>query len=183
MRLQARSKVTIRQINMRDFVADVTRITAVYNDAWSANWGFVPITEAEAQHMAKGLKLAVIPDLTLLAEIHGEPVGCLVAIPDLNQVLRHLHGRLRPWGLLRLLYSRHRINTVRIAMMGIKKRYRRLGIDLLLLARAWEQGLKRGVNSGELAWILEENHLMLQALEAIGARPYKRYRVYQKELF
>jgi GNAT superfamily N-acetyltransferase len=182
IRLQARSKVTIRQINMRDFMAEVTRITAVYNDAWSANWGFVPITEAEAQHMAKGLRLAVIPNLTLLAEMHGEPVGCLVAIPDLNQVLRHLHGHLTPWGLLRLLYCRHRISTVRVAMMGIKKRYRRLGIDLLLLAHAWEQGLKYGVKSGELAWILEENRLMVQALETMGARPYKRYRLYQKDL-
>jgi len=182
MRLQTRSKVTIRQINMRDFVAEVRRITAVYNDAWSANWGFVPITEAEAQHMAKGLKLAVIPNLTLLAEMHGEPVGCLVAIPDLNQVLRHLHGHLTPWGLLRLLYYRHRISTVRVAMMGIKKHYRRLGIDLLLLAYVWEQGLKRGVSSGELAWILEDNRLMVQALETMGARPYKRYRLYQKDL-
>jgi GNAT superfamily N-acetyltransferase len=181
-RLQARRKVTIRQINMRDFVTDVMRITAVYNDAWSENWGFVPITEAEAQHMAKELKLAVIPNLTLLAEMNDEPIGCLVAIPDLNQVLRHLHGHLRPWGLLRLLYSRHRITTVRVAMMGIKKRYRRLGIDLLLLAHAWEQGLKRGVSRGEMAWILEDNRLMRQALEAIGAHPYKRYRVYQKAL-
>jgi GNAT superfamily N-acetyltransferase len=181
-RLQDRRKVTVRPINMRDFKADVVRITAAYNDAWSENWGFVPITDAEALHLAKVLKMAVIPDLTLLAECNEEPVGCFVAIPDLNHILRHLHGHLTPWGLVRFLYYRHRINFVRVAMMGIKKRYRRLGIDLLLLAHAWEQALKRGISGGELAWILEDNHLMVRALEAIGAHPYKRYRLYQKDV-
>jgi GNAT superfamily N-acetyltransferase len=181
-RLQARCKVTVRPINMRDFVADVKRITTAYNAAWSDNWGFVPITEAEAQHLAKTLKMAVIPGLTLLAESNGEPVGCFVAIPDLNPALRHLHGHLTPWGLLRFLYHRRRIDTVRVAMMGIEKRYRRLGIDLLLLAKAWEQASKHGVARGELAWILEDNRLMVQALEAIGAHPYKRYRLYQKDV-
>jgi GNAT superfamily N-acetyltransferase len=181
-RLQARRKVTIRSINIRDFKADVVRITAVYNDAWSENWGFVPITDAEALHLAKTLKMAVIPDMTLLAESNGEPIGCFVAIPDLNHILRHLHGHLTPWGLLRFLYYRRRINFVRVAMMGIKKRYRRLGIDLLLLAKAWEHALKRGISGGELAWILEDNQLMVRALEAIEAHPYKRYRLYQKDV-
>jgi len=181
-RLQERRKVSMRLINMRDFTAEIARITAIYNDAWSENWGFVPITEAEAQHMAKALKLAVIPELTLLAEINHEPVGCFVAIPDLNQILRHLHGHLTPWGLLRFFYQRRRIPTVRVAMMGVKKRYRRLGIDLLLLAEAWRQAPKCGVLSGELGWVLEDNRLMVQALEEVGARPYKRYRLYQKDL-
>jgi GNAT superfamily N-acetyltransferase len=181
-RLQARRQVTIRQVNMRHFTAEVARITAIYNDAWSDNWGFVPLTDAEAQHMAKVLKLAVFPELTLLAEMQGEPVGCFVAIPDLNPALRHLHGHLTPWGLLRFCARRRRINTVRVVMLGVKKRYRRLGIDLMLLAEAWKQVPKRGVLYGELGWILEDNHLMLRALEEIGAQPCKRYRLYQKDL-
>ena len=181
-RLQERRKVSMRLVNMRDFTAEVARITAIYNDAWSENWGFVPITEAEAQHMAKTLKLAVIPELTLLADIQGEPVGCFVAIPDLNQVLRHLHGHLTPWGLLRFLYQRRRIRTIRAAMLGVKKRYRRLGIDLMLLAEVWKQAPKRGVLGGELGWVLEDNRLMVRALEELGAWPYKRYRLYQKDL-
>ena len=179
-RLQARRKVTIRPVNMRAFQADVAHITAIYNDAWSENWGFVPITDAEAQHMASALKLAVIPDLTLLAEIDGEPVGCFVALPDLNQALRHLRGHVTPWGLLRFFYHRRRIDTLRVAMMGVKKRYRRLGIDLLLAAEIWKRVPRRGIVQGEMAWILEENRLMVQALEQIDAKPYKRYRVYQK---
>ena len=134
---------------MKDFAADVRRITEVYNDAWSDNWGFVPITDAEAQHMAKELKLAVIPKLTLLAEIDGEAVGCLVALPDLNRGLRHLNGHLTPWGLARFLIERRRVKTVRIALAGVRKKHRRLGIDLLLYAELWEQGSKLGLLHGD----------------------------------
>lgn len=179
-RLQERRKVTLRLISMRDFRTEVAHITDIYNDAWSENWGFIPITPAEAHHMASVLKLAVIPELTLLAEIQGEPVGCFVAIPDLNRIFRHLRGRLTPWGLLRFWYQRRRIDTIRVAMLGVKKRYRRLGIDLLLLAEVWKQAAGRGVRDGELGWVLEENRLMVQALEELGAIPYKRYRLYQK---
>jgi hypothetical protein len=181
-RLQERRKITIRPINMRHFAAEVRGITTVYNDAWSDNWGFVPITDAESQHLAATLKLAVIPELTLMAERDGEMVGCFVAIPDLNQIFRHMNGRMTPWGLLRFLYQRRRIPIVRVAMLGVKKRYRRLGIDLLLLAEAWKQAPGRSVAGGELGWVLEENRLMVQALEEVGAHPYKRYRLYQQEL-
>ncbi|MCZ6875690.1 MAG: N-acetyltransferase [bacterium] len=181
-RLQERRKVTIRTVNMRNFQAEVTHITAIYNDAWRDNWGFVPISDAESQHMARSLRLAVLPQLTLLAEIEGEPVGCFVAIPDLNQALRHLHGRLTPWGLVRFFYARRRIDVVRVAMMGVKKRYRRLGIDLLMLAEAWKQASMLHINRGELAWVLEDNEPMVRALQEVGAQPYKRYRLYQKAI-
>jgi hypothetical protein len=179
-RLQAQRNIRIRTVNMRDFKAEVARITAIYNDAWSDNWGFVPITGAEAQHLAQALKLAVIPDLTLLAEIDGEPVGCFVALPDLNGALRYAHGRLTPWSVMRLLYQRRHSDTARVAMLGVKKRYRRFGIDLMLYAESWHQGQKHGLTRGEMAWILEDNRVMIRTLELIGAQPYKRYRLYQK---
>lgn len=180
-RVRARGKVTVRPINMRDFRAEVLRITEIYNDAWSENWGFVPITEAEAQHMATELRLAVTPDLTLLAEFNGEPVGCFVAIPDLNPALRHLNGRLTPWGLARFFYHRRHIDTARVAMMGVRKHYRRLGINVLLCVEVLQKAPQRGILHGELAWILEDNGPMLQALEEIEAYAYKRYRLYQKD--
>jgi GNAT superfamily N-acetyltransferase len=181
-RLRSRRHVTVRSINRRDFQADVRRITDIYNEAWSANWGFVPITEAEAAHMAKSLKLAVIPELTLIAEVDGEPVGCFVAIPDLNPALKRMHGRLTPWGLVRFFYHRYRTDTIRVAMFGVKRRYRRLGIDLLLLDRIWALAPPKGFTRAELAWILEDNELITHAIEQIGGIPYKRYRLYQKAL-
>lgn len=179
-RLRSRQHVTVRIINMRDLTADVRRITDIYNEAWSANWGFVPITEAEAEYMAKSLKLAIVPELALIAEVGGEPVGCFVAIPDLNPALKRMQGRLTPWGLLSFLYHRHRTDTVRVAMMGVKRRYRRLGIDLLLLDRVWELAPPKGFRRAELAWVLEDNELMTRAIDQIGGMPYKRYRLYQK---
>jgi GNAT superfamily N-acetyltransferase len=122
----------------------------------------------------------VIPDLTLLAEIDGEPVGCFVALPDLNGALRYAHGRLTPWSVMRLLYQRRHSDTARVAMLGVKKRYRRFGIDLMLYAESWHQGQKHGLTRGEMAWILEDNRVMIRTLELIGAQPYKRYRLYQK---
>ena len=179
-RRQRRGNITVRHANMKDFAADVRRITEVYNDAWSDNWGFVPTTDAEARHMAKELKLAVIPELTLLAEIDGKAVGCLVAIPDLNRGLRHMNGHLTPWGLARFLIARRRTNTVRIALAGVRKKHRRLGIDLLLYGELWEQGAKLGLLHGEAAWVLEDNTLIIRVMEELGARAYKRYRLYEK---
>lgn len=181
-RLQTRRKVTIRSINMQDFTAEVGRVTAIYNDAWSDNWGFVPMTAAEAQHMAKELRLAILPDLALMAEVDGEVVGCFIAIPDLNQIFQRLRGHLTPWGVVRFLRQRRRLDTVRIAIMGVKQRYRRLGIDLLLYIESWKRAPRVGVVRGEAAWILEDNQLMVRALEDVGAFPYKRYRLYQKAL-
>ena len=179
-RLQTRRHLTIRPLNMRDFRTEITRITAIYNDAWSDNWGFVPITDAEAQHLAQDLRLAVLPPLALLAEMDDEVVGCFVAIPDLNQIFQRLRGHLTPWGLVRFWYQRRRLDTVRIAIMGVKKRYQRLGIDLMLYVESWKQAATLGVVRGEAGWILEDNHLMLRALETLGAVAYKRYRLYQK---
>jgi GNAT superfamily N-acetyltransferase len=181
-RLQERRKVTLRTIDMRHFTAEVAQITAIYNDAWRDNWGFVPISDAEARHMANALRLAIMPKLTILAEIERQPIGCFVAIPDLNQALRHLRGRLTPWGLVRFFYARRRINTVRVAMLGVKQRYQRLGIDLLMLAEAWQQASTLNVWRGELAWVLEDNEPMVRALQEIEAQPYKRYRLYQKDV-
>ena len=179
-RRQRRGRITVRHANMKDFAADVRRITEVYNDAWSDNWGFVPITDAEAAHMAKELKMAVVPELVLLAEIDGEVVGCFVAIPDLNRALRHLNGRLTPWGLVRFLVARRRINSIRVALTGVKKKHRRLGIDLLLYTELWRQVVARGITYGEAAWLLGDNTLIIRSIEMLEARPYKRYRLYEK---
>jgi GNAT superfamily N-acetyltransferase len=100
----------------------------------------------------------------------------------MNQALRHLRGHLTPWGLLRFLYHRRRIDTLRVAMVGVKKRYRRLGVDILLLAHVWEHAPPLGFIHGELAWVLEDNELMLRAIAEVDAKPYKRYRLYQKEV-
>ena len=181
-RLQARRHLTIRPINMRDFQAEVACIMAIYNDAWNDHWGFVPMTDAEAQYLAQELRLAVIPEMALVAELDGELVGCCIALPDLNQIFKHMRGHLTPWGLVRFWYQRRRLDTLRIAIMGVKKRYQRLGIDLMLYVEGWKQAATLGIVRGEGSWVLEDNHLMIRALEELGAFVCKRYRLYQKNL-
>ena len=178
-RLKSRPAVSIRPINMGELEVEAKRIASIYNEAWSDNWGFVPITEAEARHLAHQLKDAILPDLSLIAEVEGEAIACFVSIPDLNQVLRSLNGRLTPWGLLYAAVRRRRIDTVRVALLGVRKPYRGLGIDLQLLMEIWKQRASQRLH-WELAWVLEDNHAMIRILQEIGAVSYKRYRLYQK---
>jgi GNAT superfamily N-acetyltransferase len=114
-----------------------------------------------------------------MAEIDGQPVACFVAIPDFNQVLRRLRGRLTPWGILRVAWQRRRIDTIRVVLLGVKKAYRGRGIDMSLLMEIWKRRPKQGLH-WELGWILEDNYLMIRIMEQIGAVAYKRYRLYQK---
>jgi len=178
-KLMSRPPVSIRPINMRELEAEALRIASIYNEAWSDNWGFVPITEAEARHLARQLEEAILPDLSLLAEIDGQPVACFVSIPDLNQVIRPLNGRLTPWGLLSARARRRRIDTVRVALLGVTKPFRGQGIDLRLLMEIWKKRATQRLH-WELAWVLEDNHAMIRILQEIGAAAYKRYRLYQK---
>ena len=178
-RLKSRSPVTVRSIKMQDLQEEALRIASIYNEAWSDNWGFVPITEAEARYLAGHLKAIILPELSLMAEIDGQPIACFVAIPDFNQVLRCLRGRLTPWGILRAAWQRRRIDTIRVVLLGVKKAYRGRGIDMSLLMEIWKRRPKQGLH-WELGWILEDNYLMIRIMEQIGAVAYKRYRLYQK---
>jgi len=178
-RLSSRPHLSIRPIDTRKLEAEAVRIASIYNEAWSDNWGFVPISEAEARHLARQLEAAMLPELSLIAEADGEAIACFVSIPDLNQVIRPLNGRLTPWGLLSSTVRRRRIDTVRVALLGVKKRYRGLGIDLKLLMEIWKLRAPHRLH-WELAWVLEDNYAMIRILQEIGAVAYKRYRLYQK---
>jgi len=178
-KLKSRPPVSIRPINMRELETEAVRIASIYNEAWSDNWGFVPITEAEARYLAQQLKAAVLPELSLLAEVNDQAIACFVSIPDLNQAIRPLNGRLTPWGLLYVGARRRRIDTVRVALLGVRKQYRGLGIDLRLLMEIWKQRPRQRIH-WELGWVLEDNYSMIRILQEIGAVAYKRYRLYQK---
>ena len=179
-KMAARKGVSVRPIDMRHFDEEVARVRLVYNRAWERNWGFVPMTEAEFSHMAKELKPIVKPDLILIAEKDGDPVGFTMAIPDANLALKHANGRLFPFGLLKILWHVRKIHTVRVPVLGLVPEYHGTGIDQLLYLRLFQGGHKLGFNAGEFSWILEDNFRMCQALDKLGARVYKTYRIYEK---
>lgn len=181
-RLQQHYDIAIRPINLARFQQDVELILEVYNSAWERNWGFVPLTKEEIDDLAKQLKQIGNPHLCLLAETKQEAVGFALALPDYNQVLRRLNGRLFPFGLLKLLWYRRYIDGARVLTLGLKPGYRRMGIDAMLYLRLWEEAPKNGYPLVECSWILEDNWPMRRGLERMGAQLRKTYRIYEKAL-
>jgi GNAT superfamily N-acetyltransferase len=175
-----REGAVIRSLDLRRFDAEIDVIKRVYNAAWSRNWGFVPMTDAEFDHMAKEFRPVVDPDLCLIAEVRGEPVGFSLALPDLNHALRHIpDGRLFPFGIFRFLWHRRTIRGARILTLGLKPGYQHLGLGAACYLRTWQVGLAKGYDHGEASWILEDNLPMVRPLERLGARVYKRYRIFE----
>ncbi|MGD8922937.1 MAG: N-acetyltransferase, partial [Candidatus Zixiibacteriota bacterium] len=156
-KLRRRGNITIRKINMKDFDNEVRRIREIYNAAWSMNWGFVPMDEAEFFYLAKDLKQIVDPDFVLIAEHEGKPVAFSLSLPNINQALIRLNGRLFPFGLLKLLWHTKifsKINSVRIITMGVIPEYQKRGIDMMMYIETFTTGVGKGY-WGEISWVLE----------------------------
>ncbi len=183
-RLSRRSghEIRVRSLDMRRFDEEIRLIRDLYNAAWERNWGFVPMTDEEVEHMAKQLKPVLDPNLALIGEIDGKPVGFALALPDVNQAIRHANGRLFPVGIFKLLWHMRRIDRIRIITLGILEEYRRIGLDAMLYFEIFKRGSARGAIAAESSWILEDNVLMRRALEKIGFRQYKTYRLYERAL-
>lgn len=177
--------VAIRPINVGKIAEESRRLRAIYNQAWQKNWGFVPFTEAESEHMAKEIKPLILPRATLIAEIDGEPVGFAICVPDINAAIRHVNGRLTrfglPIGLIKLLYYRTKIGMVRFVALGVVEKYRRAGIAEMLVLQTMDEVFKRGL-IGELSMTLEDNVMVNRFVEALGASKYKTYRIYSRPL-
>jgi hypothetical protein len=175
--------IVVRSINMKKFWDEVEIIKGIYNDAWSSNWGFVPMTDAEFHHMAKDLKAAVDPRILLIAEKNGTPVAFSLALPDFNQALKRLNGRLFPTGLVKLLYHARHIRQVRVLALGIAKKYQNWnGFGAALYYESFRRGVEAGYRSCEFSWTLESNDLINRSMTLFGAEVYKRYRIYRKML-
>jgi GNAT superfamily N-acetyltransferase len=182
--VNARARKTsakIRPIDLRRVADESQRLATVFNEAWKNNWGFVPFTEAEAEHMAKEMKPIIDPRMTLVAEIDNAPVAFVICVPDINVALQRLNGRLTrfglPIGLIKLLYYRHKIRKARFVALGVLQKYRRAGIAEMLVLQVLEEGAKRGFTA-ELSMTLEENVMVNRFIEAMGATKYKTYRIY-----
>ena len=185
-KMRQREGITVRPVNMKDLAAEVERIRAIYNSAWEKNWCFVPVTDAEFDHLAKDLKTIVRPELALMAEVKGEPVAFSLTVPDANQAIRAANGRLThfglPIGLAKLVLASRRINRLRLIILGIKEGYRRRGLDAILYLDTLRTAKQLGYVGGEISWTLEDNHLVNRAIESMGAKRSKTYRVFLRPL-
>lgn len=175
-------KLTLRQVDMDRIEEEVEIVRDIFNRAWAENWGFIPLTSEELAAVAKDFKLILDPDLAHIAEMDGEPIGFSVSLPDLNQALKHMNGRLLPFGIFKLLWYRRKINRVRTALMGVIPEYRGKGIDALLHRRTILNGRKKGIYSSEMGWVLESNTNMIRVAERLGGHREKTFRMYKKPL-
>ncbi len=181
--VRKRHNIAVRSVRMDRVDEEIELIKVIYNDAWTRNWGFVPWTDEEIEHLGHELKPVAVADLVLLAFVGDEPAGFSLSLPDFNQALKHVRsGRLFPFGLLKLLYYSRKIDLLRVLAMGVRKKFQGLGIDAIFYYETYARGTARGYRHGEFSWILEDNLPMRLAMEKWGARIYKTYRMYDKEL-
>jgi hypothetical protein len=183
-RLRKKSNISVRTVNMKDFKNEVGIVRRVYNDAWSRNWGFVPMSEEEFDHLAKDLKQIVDPRVVLIAEqeIEGggrRSVGFLLAVPDINRALKKINGRLLPLGLLKLLWHSRKLGAIRVITMGGIIELQNLGIGSILLDEIYRRAPAADLGTGEMSWVLENNVMMNRAAEMVGGRRSKTYRIYE----
>jgi GNAT superfamily N-acetyltransferase len=186
-RIARRGRIRVRPFQADDFEAEVRRCTEIYNAAMVDNWGFVALTDAEFHYTAEQLRKLAIADIVLLAEMDGRPVGISVTLPDVNEAIRPLNGRLTsyglPFGLLKFLRGKRRIQTGRVVLLDVLKGYRRRGIGEMLIYSTVEYGHRKlDCSTAELGWTLEDNQAINQTIEAVGGRRYKTYRIYEKAL-
>jgi len=177
-----RKKITLRKLDMKHFDEEVERIKEVYNVAWEKNWGFVPMTNHEIDHLARQMKPVVVPDLVVFAERDGRLIGFAAALPDLNVALkRNPSGRLFP-GIVKILWAARKITRIRILLLGLLKEYRMTGADALMYHWIWEKGYALGYRWAEAGWILDDNAAMNNAAERLGFQRYKTLRLYDRAL-
>jgi hypothetical protein len=184
--IDALPEVKTRHIDMRNLDRDVRTVMDVFNDAWIDNWGFVPFTERELSKLAADLKLIAIPELTYIAEIDGEAAAVAIALPNLNELIKDMKGKLGPLELAKLLY-RLKVKgpkTARLAILGIRKKFRNqrkyAGLSTYLYAKLNQSGERLGIEWGELSWTLEDNGPVNVAIRLMGGKIYKKYRIYEK---
>ncbi|HVW14447.1 MAG TPA: hypothetical protein VHB54_11505 [Mucilaginibacter sp.] len=178
-----RSDVTIRKVNLKKFKEEAAALREVYNSAWDKNMGFFPMTNEEFDYTAKDLKMILDQDFCLLAEQHGKIVGFGVAIPDINQTLKTVkRGRLLPTGIFKLLFGKSKIKGIRIMLLGVVEGYRKMGIEAVLYGTIIKEYARKGLEYAEASWTLEHNDMVNRAIEAIGGKHYKTYRIYEKSI-
>ncbi len=179
-RLLERHGIRLVGASQREFTTFVRDAGEVYNQAWSQNWGFLPMSAAEFAFEAQGLKLLLDPRLACLAYADRRPVGVVVALRDVNVALQRIDGRLFPWGWLRLLRMLPHIDRARTVMLGVVPEHRQTGLAGALVHHVLAGGLEAGIRHAELSWVLEDNRPMLAIAEAAGARLSRRYRIFRR---
>jgi hypothetical protein len=181
-KLEPKHGITIRNMSRLHLRRDLDAFAEIYNDAWSRNWGFVPYSKEDLDHYAQELQLVFAREWFLVAEEGDKPVGLAITIPDVNQALKRMKGRLLPLGWWHFLRRRRYIDRCRVGFLGVKPAYQHTGVAAGLYNRYFEESEAGDIKWGEMGWILETNTGMNRSMEALGGRIVKRYRIYEADL-
>jgi len=186
--IKALPEISHRTLSMKSLEKDIEFFVEVYNDSLGENWGYVPFTRREVQKMASDFRLLLVPEVTCMVSIAGEPAAVALAFPNLNELMRDLRGKLLPWGAAKLLW-RLRVEgarSARLIFLGIRKKWRGVrkyaGLADFMYSQMNDGGRKLGIRYGELGWTLEDNARVNAGIRLMGGKIYKRYRVYEKQL-
>ena len=179
--VQERFNVKVRPLDRRRFEEEVRMFLDIYNSSLGGTWGFVPLSAGEVKHMAQSLKLLIVPELALVAEVDGKPIGTVFCLLDYNPRIKAIHGRLFPFGFLRLLWNKRGIKRMRAISANVVPEYQAWGVGLVLLAGLVQPLIDWGMKEVEFSWVLESNHLSKRSLERGGAIVSKKYRIYQDD--
>ena len=181
--VKKRSNVEIKQIDLKKFKSELERVKYVYNQAWAPNWGFIPMTEEEIDNLAKELKPIVEPSLVLFAEVEGKTIAFALVMPDYNELIIKMNGRLLPFNFIKLFTKRRTIKWARVLTLGIIPEYQKRGVDALLYYEITQRAEKLGIMKGEASWVLEDNEMMKRGAEQVmNGEIYKKYRIYEIEI-
>jgi GNAT superfamily N-acetyltransferase len=173
-----RFQVQVRRLDRKRFDQEVRMFLDIYNQSLVGTWGYVPLSEAEVDHLGAALKHLIVPEMTTVAEVEGRPVGAVFGLLDYNPRIKQIDGRLYPFGFIRLLSHRRRIKRVRLISTNVLPEYQRWGLGLVLVARLVPEALAWGIEEAEFSWVLESNHLSRATLQRGGAKLAKTYRIY-----
>jgi GNAT superfamily N-acetyltransferase len=187
-KVRQRGKLIVRRLNMKEFDREVDRVKKVYNTSWERNWGFVPMTDPEFDHMGKQLKAIIDPELVVIVEADGEMVGFGLTLPDLSEPLRMAYprpGTPEAFTMLKLIWNwkvHRRVKWIRVFALGVLPEFRGQGVDALMYLETAKSAIRRGYRMAEMSWILENNMMMNRGIRFMGGEVYKTYRVYEKRL-
>ncbi len=187
--IRALPEVKLRSVNKKNMRAELDTIMTIYNETWSGKWGYIPITGAELDKMAKDLSLVLDPEIAFIADIDGEPGGMCVMIPNLNEAIRDLHGSLFPFGWIKMLWRTQvqHPRSARLILLGVREHVRKNvkrygGLSAAMYVEVSQRGRKKGYEWAELGWTREDDAPINLGIRSMGAKVYKTYRVYQKAL-
>ena len=181
-RLRKRKRFSIRPLRMKEFNKEIGIMWEIYNSSWNVNWGFVPMSREEFEYSANEARAFIQPELCFIAEVKGKPAGFSFTLPNINEVLKKMNGRIFPFGWARFLWSKRNIKLYRVVALGIEKKYRHLGIDAVLYHEIYQTFMEKKIKWCDMSWVLEDNKAMLAPIERIGGTIYKRHRIYERNI-